>query len=96
MGFEITDLPEPPAIFQMIQSIGEVDPGEMRTVFNMGIGLTLVVRENEVNQTLQALHESGVEAWRIGHAVADPERRVRITAERLVGQSRRFVLQEST
>ncbi len=96
VGFEITDLPEPPAIFQMIQSIGEVDPGEMRTVFNMGIGLTLVVRENEVNQTLQALHESGVEAWRIGHAVADPERRVRITAERLVGQSRRFVLQEST
>lgn len=96
VGFEITDLPEAPPIFQLIRQLGDVPLAEMRTVFNMGIGLTVVVREDDVDRALSALHGSGVEAWRIGRAVDDPERRVRIPAEDLVGQSRRFVPQEPT
>ena len=68
----------------------------MRTVFNMGIGLTVVVRESDADRALTAIHETGVEAWRIGHAVEDAERRVRIPAEGLIGQSRRFFPQEGT
>ena len=96
VGFEITDLPEPPAIFELIQRLGEVERCEMRTVFNMGIGLTVVVRESDADRALTAIHETGVEAWRIGHAVEDAERRVRIPAEGLIGQSRRFFPQEGT
>jgi hypothetical protein len=37
------------------------------------------------------LAAQGVAAWRIGHAVADEERRIRIPGEGLVGHSKRFV-----
>jgi phosphoribosylformylglycinamidine cyclo-ligase len=94
VGFEITDLPEPPPIFSLIQRLGEIELAEMRTVFNMGIGLTVVVREADVEKSLLALRETGVEAWRLGHAVADPERRIRIRPEGLVGHSRHFVPEE--
>ena len=33
---------------------------------------------------------TGLEAWRMGRAVADPERKVRILPERLVGRSKHF------
>ena len=91
VGFELTHLPEPPPIFNLIEALGEVSRAEMRTVFNMGIGLTVVVAEEEVAKTLSTLRASGVQADRIGHTVADPERRVRIPADRLAGQSKHFL-----
>lgn len=90
VGFEVDFLPPPPPIFALIKRLGEHDAAEMATVFNMGIGLTVVVAESEVERTLAALRGTGVEAWRIGRAVADPERAVRILPERLVGRSKLF------
>jgi phosphoribosylaminoimidazole (AIR) synthetase len=63
----------------------------MRAVFNMGIGFTAVVPESDAQKALAALSASKVPAWRIGRAVADPERRIRIPAEGLVGYSKHFV-----
>jgi len=38
---------EPPAIFKLIQKVGNVDDEEMRNVFNLGIGMILVIsKEN--------------------------------------------------
>ena len=91
VGFEIVNLPEPQPIFALIQSLGEIDPGEMRTVFNMGVGFTLVVPEPDLEKALTAIRGTGLEAWPIGRAVADPKRRVRIPAEGLIGHSKRFV-----
>jgi phosphoribosylformylglycinamidine cyclo-ligase len=90
-GFEIDFLPPPPPIFALIKKIGELDAAEMASVFNLGVGLTVVVDESEVERTLAALRGTGVEAWRLGRAVADPERAVRILPERLVGRSKLFV-----
>ncbi len=90
VGFELTELPEPQRIFQLIESIGEVDRAEMRTVFNMGIGLAVVVAEPDVEKTLLAIGETGLAAWHVGRAVADPERRVRIPEDGLVGHSKQF------
>jgi len=50
-----------------------------------------VVAEGEVERTLAALRATGLEAWRLGRAVADPERKLRILPERLVGRSKHFV-----
>lgn len=44
---------EVPPIFRLIQSIGEVSDDEMRNVFNLGIGLILVVSKNNVDKVLQ-------------------------------------------
>jgi phosphoribosylformylglycinamidine cyclo-ligase len=90
VGFDITELPEPPAIFEVIARLGELDLAEMYTVFNMGVGLTVVVREIEADRCLEILQETGVEAWRLGTTVADPDRGVRLRPHGLVGHSKRF------
>ena len=41
-----------PALFQIMQENGKVDPAEMYQVFNMGIGMTLVVAEADVRETV--------------------------------------------
>jgi phosphoribosylformylglycinamidine cyclo-ligase len=90
VGFRIDWLPEPPRVFALIERFGEVPRGQMRTVFNMGVGFTVVVGESEAERALAVLRATGVEAWRLGRAVDDPERRVRVPAERLVGRSKHF------
>lgn len=90
VGFEITELPEPPAIFGMIERLGEIDRAEMRTVFNMGIGLAVVVPEPDSDAAIRAVNSTGLKAWRIGRVVADPERHVGIPAEGLIGRSKHF------
>ena len=94
VGFEITDLPEPPAVFALIERFGEIERGEMRTVFNMGIGFCVVVAETDVEKAIDAIKGTGLEAWHIGHAVADPERRVWLRSEGLVGRSKHFARDE--
>lgn len=42
-----------PAIFQHIQAGGKVDAGEMYQVFNMGIGMTIVVSEKDAASVLK-------------------------------------------
>lgn len=50
-------------IFEMIQEIGQVEEEEMYRVFNMGIGMIVIVpAENE-----QAVLSTGIEIQRIGH-----------------------------
>ena len=41
-----------PALFQHIQENGKVDAAEMYQVFNMGIGMTLVVSESDAHETV--------------------------------------------
>jgi phosphoribosylformylglycinamidine cyclo-ligase len=91
VGFELDALPEPPAIFRLIERFGEVPRAEMRTVFNMGVGLAVTVAAEQEESALAALRRSGAEAWRIGRTVADPDRRVRIPGEGIVGVSKQFV-----
>jgi phosphoribosylformylglycinamidine cyclo-ligase len=89
-GFEIERLPPPLPIFTLIQKLGELDAAEMATVFNLGVGFTVTVAEADAERALAALRSTGVDAWRLGRAVADPERAVRILPERLVGRSKLF------
>src|SRR6266545_7423852 len=46
--------PEPP-IFGLIQRLGEVEPVEMFEVFNMGLGMLVVVAQKDVARALAAL-----------------------------------------
>lgn len=86
VGFEITSLPEPPAIFQLIQRAGGVDEAEMYRVFNMGIGFAIIVAAAAADGALAALHEGAApEARIIGRVVADQPGVLRIPERALVG-----------
>jgi phosphoribosylformylglycinamidine cyclo-ligase len=42
----------------------------MRRTFNCGVGMIAVVDENDVEQALATLRESGEQAWRLGRICA--------------------------
>ena len=58
-----------PRIFGEIQRRGEVSDDEMRKVFNLGIGMVVVVAPDEVHRTLDVLRTEGHLATEIGRIV---------------------------
>jgi len=61
---------ERPAIFGLIQRLGEVADAEMYRTFNMGLGLVLTLPESSVDAVTRALQAAGERVQRIGKAVA--------------------------
>ncbi len=61
--------PRPP-VFDWLQQLGEIEDAEMQRVFNMGIGLTLVVSSYFAESILSQLADNGVPAWKIGRVEA--------------------------
>jgi phosphoribosylformylglycinamidine cyclo-ligase len=55
-----------PPVFSWLQKLGEVDAAEMARVFNMGIGLVLIVAPYYANHIQQMLADAGLESWQIG------------------------------
>ncbi len=55
-----------PAVFGLIRTLGGIPEGEMRRVFNLGVGFCAVVSREEAEAGLQALLETDCDAWRIG------------------------------
>ena len=51
------------------RSIGQIDPEEMYRVFNMGIGLMLIVPTQSVSAVLAKAAALGDRAWLIGEMV---------------------------
>jgi len=57
---------EKPAIFDWLQTTGNLSDNEMMRTFNNGIGLVVCVSADVVDQSLTLLHEQGERAWVIG------------------------------
>lgn len=57
---------EVPDILSFIQEKGNISEEEMYGVFNMGVGMALVVNKEDVEQTLTILKESGEIAFEMG------------------------------
>lgn len=55
-----------PSVFSWLQRLGDVDTGEMRRVFNMGIGLAVVTRSDAAEETAEAIRELNTECQTIG------------------------------
>ena len=55
-----------PAVFPWMQSLGKIAAAEMDRVFNMGVGMVLVVSSKVADSILHQLAELGHEAWPIG------------------------------
>jgi phosphoribosylformylglycinamidine cyclo-ligase len=60
---------EAPRVFRELQRIGDVDDGEMLRVFNMGIGMVIVVPSDAVATSIAVLGEQGQRAVVMGEIV---------------------------
>ncbi len=67
-----SDVPVLP-IFDLIQEKGNVPRREMFNTFNMGIGMTVVVSQDEADKALEALKAAGEQPVRLGEIVAGDE-----------------------
>jgi phosphoribosylformylglycinamidine cyclo-ligase len=90
VGYEIDNLIEPQPVFSLIQRHAGVPESQMYEVFNMGIGFCYVVDPAAADLTLSILRQHGRHAQRIGHAVADKDKTVRILQRKLVGKHKTF------
>lgn len=57
---------EVPPVFKWIQKLGAIDDDEMERVFNLGLGLVLVVKPEIADQVQNAVSELGIRNWRVG------------------------------
>ena len=60
---------EMPPIFQLIEKHGRVPEAELYQVFNMGIGMVLIVASEKAEQILKFVAGQKQKAWRIGEVV---------------------------
>ncbi|WP_017446362.1 phosphoribosylformylglycinamidine cyclo-ligase [Gayadomonas joobiniege] len=56
-----------PEVFNWLQTAGNVETHEMLRTFNCGVGMILAVHEDDVEEALVSLRQSGEKAWLIGH-----------------------------
>lgn len=61
-----------PPVFRVIQKLGQIQEEEMYRVFNMGIGLALVVPAEEAPRLIAALAGFDDQAWVIGEIAVGP------------------------
>jgi phosphoribosylformylglycinamidine cyclo-ligase len=61
---------EPPEVFAEVARAGRVRPDEMRRVFNMGVGMVLVVAASDAPRALGELESLGMAGVEVGEVVA--------------------------
>jgi phosphoribosylformylglycinamidine cyclo-ligase len=59
-----------PALFRVLMRAGDVSLGEMRRVFNLGIGMIAVAGRDAAETAMAAAKRAGIEAWVIGEVRA--------------------------
>ena len=64
-------------IFELIQKTGSIPERDMFNTFNMGVGMSVVVSEQEADKALAILRANGQDAYVIGH-VAESQDKVQI------------------
>jgi phosphoribosylformylglycinamidine cyclo-ligase len=90
VSFVIDSPIEPHPLFALIQRYAQVDDAEMFEVFNMGTGFCYVVSPADADAVIAILRRHGRVAQRIGYAAADPDKRVRLPSQGLIGQHKQF------
>jgi len=55
-----------PPVFRVLMRAGEVSLGEMRRVFNLGIGMIAIAARDDTETVIAAAKRAGVEAWIVG------------------------------
>jgi phosphoribosylformylglycinamidine cyclo-ligase len=61
-----------PPVFDWLQKLGDVDSEEMYRVFNMGIGMALIISPYYADSIRRTVERRGAECWPIGRVVDGP------------------------
>ena len=64
---------EVPALFRVLQEGGDVELQEMLRVFNMGVGMVLVVAPEVLDDVRDSLQARGESPWVLGNIVSSEE-----------------------
>jgi phosphoribosylformylglycinamidine cyclo-ligase len=93
IGYRITNLPEPQPIYKLIQEKDKerIDIAEMYKVYNMGIGMCVVVTPEQTEDTLKIARKNGKNAFVLGEAESDEQMRIKIPSLNLVSEGDRFI-----
>ena len=59
-----------PTVFRVLMRAGEVALGEMRRVFNLGVGMIAVAARDDTEAAIAAARRAGVDAWIVGEVRA--------------------------
>ena len=65
--YVITNLPEPPRIFPILQERAKLDAKEMYSTFNMGVGFVIACQKGKAEALLKFLARKGERAFVLGH-----------------------------
>lgn len=57
------------SVFDFLAEQGNIETDEMRRTFNCGVGMVVVVSDEDADQAVQVLSDLGETAWRIGRIV---------------------------
>jgi phosphoribosylformylglycinamidine cyclo-ligase len=90
VGFCLDDFPEPLPVFKAIQDRGNVDVAEMYTVFNMGIGLCVVLPAAHADTVVATSTRHGYAARVLGR-VTDQDGVVQVPQHDLVSRDGKLV-----
>ena len=55
-----------PLVFEWLQKNGNIEMNEMYRTFNCGIGMAVIVAEEDAGKTIKAFNDAGEKAWRLG------------------------------
>jgi len=81
VSFKISNFPEPPPIFKLLQRLGKVPIEEMFRIFNMGIGFCIIASKTEEERIIEIAGKHKVNAYNIGNVIKGGGRRVYLTEE---------------
>jgi phosphoribosylformylglycinamidine cyclo-ligase len=90
VGFVLDGLPQPPPVFDLIARLGKVETAEMFQVFNMGVGLCVVVPPDDVDRACEIARRHGSEPHVAGRAVEGPDKVVQLPQFGLAGTGTTF------
>jgi len=65
-----------PEIFHIIQKKGRIRNREMYRTFNMGVGMSLVVRPEDISAIRSHFKRNKIKYYTIGHVTNDPKRKI--------------------
>ncbi|MBR1585842.1 MAG: phosphoribosylformylglycinamidine cyclo-ligase [Clostridia bacterium] len=63
-----------PEIFSLIAKMGQIPERDMFNTFNMGVGMSVIVKKTDADRALAILREQGENAYVIGEIVAGEEK----------------------